>query len=204
MSLNKFAAVVMGAMMAVMALAGAPVWAGSDAGVELVDGATKVSIAVKGDAHQGGEALRVAVVSDGRSAEWSYDNVWLDPERTGKLGAEIAGTSRGKVLLVHAYSGGAACCWSLLAFDLGRLKPLGESVPSQGSIEILKGKHGCALGASSVPVATGGPGHGGERTFYCFDGERFVKSSGGGRKEALPGSDGADPGREKGGEGPGA
>lgn len=194
MSLNsKLAAVVM----AVMTLTGAAPWGELDAGVELVDGTTKVSVAVKGDAHQGGEALRVAVVSDGRSAEWSYDNVWLDPERAGKLSAEIAGTSRGKVLLVHAYSGGAACCWSLLAFDLSQLKPLGEFVPSQSSIEILKGKHGCALGASSVPVATGGPGHGAGRAFYCFDGERFVKSPGGGRKGALPGSAVLDRGREK-------
>jgi hypothetical protein len=201
MSLNKFAAV---AMVAVMTLTGAAARAEPDESVELVDGATKVSIAVKGDAHQGGEALWVAVVSDGRSAEWSYDNVWLDPERTGKLSAEIAGSSRGKVLLVHAYSGGAACCWSLLAFDLSRLKPPGEFVPSQSSINIMKGEHGCALGASSVPVATGGPGHGGGRAFYCFDGERFVKSSSGGKKKALPGQGTLDPGRQTGGGGLGS
>lgn len=154
-------------------------WVPAQAGetVEVTDGAAKISVAEQGDEDQGTQLLQVTVTSGGQSASWKYNDLSLDPERTGKANAEIAQGRGSKYLFVHAYSGGASCCWSLLVFNLDKLQPLGSVLDSQSPIKLAKGVGACAVGAYSEPVsADGGEGGASGRQFSCFDGKGFVKA----------------------------
>jgi len=133
--------------------------------------------------------LKVSAELGARSAEWQYRNLVLDPELTGSPVADIVSTAAGHLLVVHAYTGGAGCCWLLLLFDLRQLRPLGQPLASRLPIEVVKDERGCELGAlaSPQPPPPPPPPPGGVKRkttprvkpppppelFHCFDGSAF-------------------------------
>jgi hypothetical protein len=123
-----------------------------------------------------GALLTVSVDSGTRSGSWEYRNLYLD-EESGAPAAEILEASRRDYLFVRAYSGGASCCWTLLVYDLAELRPVGQQLASQSPIELVRGKHGCEVGAVAVPIDRRGP-TGNSRSppaLYCFDGRKFSR-----------------------------
>jgi hypothetical protein len=117
-------------------------------------------------------ALVVRLAVGERRAEWRYEDLSLDPEATDLPPAEYVQGGGGRLLLVRAYSGGAHCCWSLLAFDTGRLVALGPVLEGQSPIERAAGRKTCRLAAVTEPVERK-KGQPTPRTLFCFDGERF-------------------------------
>jgi hypothetical protein len=157
--------------------------------VSVKDGGVTASVSVTQDNldlnHQ---TLRVKVAARGRSAAWKFEGLSLDPEPDGPGTVEIFGTSQGRFLFVHAYSGGAHCCWSLQAFDLIRLKPLESSILSEGSIDVGKGVGGCELGAKWQPQILDPSRDIPPTAYSCFNGRRFVKAPRGGDGAGYPAS----------------
>jgi len=121
---------------------------------------------------EGERGLSITLTAGARQARWTYDGLSLDPEETGATDAELVRAGARRLLLVRAYSGGAHCCWSLLAFDVAQRKALGSVLESQRPIELVEGGADCALAAIAEPVdrEAGLPA---ERTLYCFQRGRF-------------------------------
>ena len=122
--------------------------------------------------------VEVAITSQGRTGKWKYGQTWLDPEKTGIPVAEIYSAGDRDFLFVHTYSGGASCCWSLLAFDLRDVKPLTRQVGSASPIKLVRDAAGCELGAAITPT-TSDRSRDPRSSFYCFDGKKLSKMSSG-------------------------
>jgi hypothetical protein len=127
---------------------------------------------------EAGKDLHIKATRDGRTAMWRYSGLELDAE-PGAVRAEIRELKGAPFLFVHAYSGGASCCWSLLVFDLAQLKPLGEMLPSNGSIVLRRKVAACGLQAEYwLRKDPPGPE---DKALRCFDGTIFRKMARKGR-----------------------
>jgi hypothetical protein len=138
-------------------------------------------------------AVEVTLTSGGQTTSWRYEDTWLDPAATDAPVAELAPAGARTLLLVRAYSGGAACCWFLLAFDIEGRAALGRQADSLSAIRIARGEHRCALGAAAVPprpACSLQAGGNCKAAFLCFDGVRFRELPG-----VTPSLDGPAPGR---------
>jgi hypothetical protein len=127
--------------------------------------------------------VEVAITSPGRTGKWKYDQTWLDPEETGIPVAQIFSAGNRDFLFVHTYSGGASCCWSLLAFDLRDVKPLTKQVASASPINLVTEAPGCELGAAITPATSDHSRHQ-RSSFYCFDGKKLSKMSSGAPRQS--------------------
>ncbi len=146
--------------------AGPAVDAAERNGLVLQDGAARAELVVQDS------GLSVALTVGRKSGSWKYDGLTLDPEETGAPAAAYTKAGGTHLLVVRAYSGGARCCWSLLAFDVARAKALGSVLESQSPIALVKGRKECAIAAIAEPVdrERGLPS---QRRLHCFDGRRF-------------------------------
>jgi hypothetical protein len=140
--------------------------AAEDRQVVMEDGAARAELT------EGAQALTVVLRVGEKHAEWKYDGFTLDPEDTGAPPAKYVDGAGGRLLLVKAYSGGAHCCWVLLAFDTKRLKALGQVLEGQSPIELLAPQKACPTAATAEPVdrRNGKPT---ARKLYCFTGRAF-------------------------------
>lgn len=117
-------------------------------------------------------SLDVAMSNGRRSARWHVDGWRLDVERESAANAEFLSLGGRTYLFVHAFSGGAHCCWTLFAFDAATLRPLGRVLDGSSSISLVS-QPGCRIGAITVPndprheIQHLGP------DLYCFDGRTF-------------------------------
>jgi hypothetical protein len=114
--------------------------------VELGRGGTRATIVELRSGMR--STVEVTLTRHGKTAAWRSEDLWLDPERTGWPLAEAHETKDGLFLFVRTYTRGAHCCWGFLVFDMRRLASRGLQLASEGSVELVKGRRRCALGAA--------------------------------------------------------
>ncbi len=148
--------------------------AGAPAGFTVESRGTRATVSARPVGDPAGGLLEVSVESGSRSASWEYRNLFLDAG-SGAPAAEILMRSGRDYLFVRAYSGTAGCCWTMLVFDLAELRPLGAQLASRSSIELVRDRYGCEIGAIDIPAGRPGPADSsrGAGTFHCFDGQIF-------------------------------
>jgi hypothetical protein len=160
------------AVVALSSLLAAGRAAAEEGDIVVEDGDARAEISGSADVSPAPASVAVALTVAGKHAEWKYDDLWLDPEEAEPPVARIVRGPSGRVLLVQTYSGGARCCWGLLAFDVERLEALGPVLEGQSPIAVLAPRAKCPLAAVAEPVdrKNGKPR---AKKLYCFSGKRF-------------------------------
>ncbi len=165
--------------LASIVLAGVICRVSADQPILVEGGGAKISIDTSSDPSSQRDRLRISAMFGDESKEWRYDDLTVDPEKTGFAIAEIHKVKHDSFLFVHAYSGGASCCWSLLVFNLSARKPIGELLPSSSPIKIVTRGQQCKVGAVSYPIVDAAEQKAAipRRSWSCFDGTHFKRSS---------------------------
>lgn len=119
--------------------------------------------------------LTVEIENPGKKKKWEFQGSSIAAEGWDATSWPVV--IYGKYLFIQKYSGGASCCWSMLAFDLDRLKYLGDSVASQTTIDYdYRTKYAdssCHMGIWGTEITSSYDRPLAERIQYCFNGKKF-------------------------------
>jgi len=136
------------------------------------DGDARAEITGSAEVSPAPASIAVVLTVAGERAEWKYDDLWLEPGEAAPPVARIVRGEKGRLLLVQTYSGGANCCWALLAFDVEQRKALGTVLEGQSPLAFLEPRKGCRLAAVAEPVDRR-KDQPTSRKLFCFTGRRF-------------------------------
>lgn len=127
-----------------------------------------------------GNMLKVQIQNAGKKKAWQFEGSSLNPEGWSATTAPVViqDFKNRSLLLLQQYSGGAGCCWSMLAFDIEHLEFLSNSPSSQTTIDYDHrtdfDDSNCNIGVWATPINPSEERALAKRGLYCFNGKKFV------------------------------